>query len=60
MADAVARLYIESVGEAPARFVTQVTAAGLIPKPACQLVFDAEGNSLGTLEEVAARSREAR
>jgi len=55
--DAIARVYLETVGEAPGRFVAQVNGSGLIPTPVCQLVFDAEGNRLGTLEEVAAQGR---
>jgi hypothetical protein len=56
----IAGIYLESVGEAPGRFVAQVNGAGLIPTPVCQLVFDGQGNRLGTLEEVAARSRAGR
>ncbi len=53
--DQVARIYLQAVGEAPARFVTQVNAAGFVPELKCQLVFEPDGTRIGTLEEMASR-----
>ena len=49
--DRVAAIYTADVGRAPGLFVAQVTD-GLSRQPVCQMVYDADGALLGSLEEL--------